>query len=479
VLFDLSDGGVYQCEKTFDIDNATIDNYLESSIEDCMLSRRSCTQNCTIADECDGCEYWDWCQGSCSLKRTDGLSHACELTKHILGHIKYNLGEDYFKYLNDKHIVDKKVVDTNREALMKETLLAQVAKEEAIIVKHDIRLQVNLKSVCNLRCSYCALSETSKNGYDEDISSLIPNTHKLIAKCRAENYDIVYFGLFGGEPTIVDPKVVAEVLNIIHNEFPKAKITIQTNGTLVNESYMSVLEDTLNETNNVSIGFSMDACKSMHDQYRHNSYDAALENLLRINRAGKTEVFTVPTIGPQHKAVQDEMDDWVAFMREENIPIFLAYLGGDEGIPNPNFYNWFTDWIIKNNLIHNAVKLFGVNWCYRNDCNKMLLDLSDGDIFQCENTFAKEFPISNWLEKPLSEVYTERQCHVDSVPTHIDCDDCEYQTFCNKGCPLYRIHGKPSDCEAIKKVFGHLGDNGIDWKEYIGLNTGDGIWRNK
>ena len=338
-----------------------------------------------------------------------------------------------------------------------------------MIPKKDIRLQINLKSACNLRCSYCALSERSKNDYDEDISDLIINTHKLVEKCRAENYNIVYFGLFGGEPTIVDAKIVATVLNIIANAFPGVNIGIQTNGTLVTKEYMEILEANLAPETVITIGFSMDGCKSMHDKYRHNSYDAALENLLRINREGRIKVFTVPTIGPQHEEVQDEMDEWVAFMRSEDIPIYLSYIGGDAGIPDPKFYNWFTDWIIKNDLILDAVKLFGVNWCYRNDCNKMLLDLSDGDIFQCENTFDKNVPISNWFEKPLDEVYQDRQCHVDAVPTHTDCDDCEYQIFCNKGCPLYRIEGKPSDCEAIKKVFGHLTENDIDWKEYIGL----------
>lgn len=333
----------------------------------------------------------------------------------------------------------------------------------------DIRLQINLKSACNLRCSYCALSERSKNDYKEDTSVLIGNAHKLVAKCLDEGYNIVYFVLFGGEPTIVEADLVAKIFNIIHETFPGARRGIQTNGTLVTKDYIDLMIDTLDTTEHFTIGFSIDACKSMQDKYRSNSYDLAMENMTRIHREGIIPVFAVPTIGPQHEHVIPEMNEWVAFMRKEGMGIYLSYIGGDYGIPDPNFYKWFTNWIIDQDLIHSAVKLFGMNWCYRNDCNKMLLDLSDGDIFQCENTFVKESPISNWLDKSLEEVYADRQCHVDAVPTHPDCDTCEYQPFCNKGCPLYRINGLPSDCEAIKRVFGYLTSRGVDWREYIGF----------
>lgn len=333
----------------------------------------------------------------------------------------------------------------------------------------DIRLQINLKSACNLRCSYCALSERSKNNYKEDTSVILGNTKLLIQKCKDEDYNIVFFGLFGGEPTIVEADLIANVFNLINEAFPMANLGIQTNGTLVTKEYIDLFKKHLNPGIHYSIGFSMDGCKSMHDKYRSNSYELALENLLRLHREDDVRVFTVPTIGPQHEAVIPEMNEWVAFMRAEGIPMYISYIGGDYGIPDPAFYKWFTTWIIENDLIREAVKLFGVNWCYRNDCNKMLLDLSDGDIFQCENTFVKESPISNWLDKSLDEVYADRQCHVDAVPTHPDCDTCEYQPFCNKGCPLYRINGLPSDCEAIKRVFGYLTSRGVDWREYIGF----------
>ena len=335
----------------------------------------------------------------------------------------------------------------------------------------DLRLQINLKSACNLRCSYCALSERSKNDYKEDISDLIDNTHKLVAKCKEEDYNIVYFGLFGGEPTIVEPETIAKIFNIIYEAFPEVNIGIQTNGTLVTSEYIDILKSNTNPKCKFSIGFSMDACKSMHDKYRSESYDLALKHLLEINRDTDIPVFVVPTLGPQHEAVIPEMNEWVQLMRAEKIPIYLSYIGGDFGIPDPNFYKWFTTWIIDQNLIHEAVKLFGVNWCYRNDCNKMLLDLSDGDIFQCENTFDKNSPISNWFDKSIDEVWADRQCHVDAVPSnHTECQECEYNVFCNNGCPLYRIEGKPSDCEAIKRVFGYVTSVGLDWKEYIGLN---------
>ena len=344
----------------------------------------------------------------------------------------------------------------------------------------DIRLQVNLKSACNLRCSYCALSERSKNDYTESTDVLIGNAHRLVKKAKEEDYNIVYFGLFGGEPTIVEADIVAKVLNIIHDGFPEAALMLQTNGTLVNEEYIKLFEDNINTNIRMSIGFSMDASRTMHNAYRSNSYDVALVNLLRIREEGRIRVFTVPTVGPQHEEVIPEMNEWVKLMREKDISIYLSYIGGDFGIPDPNFYKWFTEWIIDQDLIKEAVKLFGPNWCYRNDCNKMLLDLSDGDIFQCENTFDKNTPISNWFEKSLDEVYADRQCHVDAVPkNHPECQECGYNTFCNNGCPLYRIEGKPSDCEAIKRVFGYLTSVGIDWKEYIGLHQTEGFMINK
>ena len=52
----------------------------------------------------------------------------------------------------------------------------------------NVVMQINLKSICNLRCKYCALPEVSKSTKSDD-EVLLGNTRILMKKLKNEGID--------------------------------------------------------------------------------------------------------------------------------------------------------------------------------------------------------------------------------------------------------------------------------------------------
>jgi uncharacterized protein len=88
--------------------------------------------------------------------------------------------------------------------------------------KVELQLFTTLK--CNLRCSYCAVSEAlgsqRNTSYSIEELALFIDTHLSDKE--------VYFTFFGGEPLLNQPFIES-----VMNRFPNSKFQFQTNGTLL------------------------------------------------------------------------------------------------------------------------------------------------------------------------------------------------------------------------------------------------------
>lgn len=336
-----------------------------------------------------------------------------------------------------------------------------------------ISIQLNLKSLCNIRCLYCALPEESKNQHSEfnqDHANLkkiiINNTTLLCEKAIADGYVFSTAGFYGAEPMVVPADIIAECINILKKYNPHIKVKIQTNGTLATAKYMDLLVNNLDSIGNITIGFSIDGCKEMHDKYRANTYDVAMKHMLSIHNLGKFTVMPVVTTGPQHEPYIAEMSVWLKNLRNIGIEPQYSFLGGKQGISNDKFVNWFTKFLIDNDAIFNASKLVSLSYCYRagNNCNKMLFDLYDGDMLLCEKLFDKRNPVTKWTNKSFNSILDIRYGLIKDKEIAVECDTCEYKSFCNGGCHIHRENGLPSTCKATKIIFNHLGP---EWENIL------------
>ena len=346
----------------------------------------------------------------------------------------------------------------------------------------DLILQVNLKSLCNLSCDYCVLPDGSKN-QKSSTKQLIENTKLLIKKVKEEEFNIKLFSIFGAEPLIVEPKIVASVLNEISDAFPNAFIKIQTNGTLATAKYIKSFLEVYRYKNKLTVGFSIDGVKTLHDKHRGNSYDLIMKNFKWIKE--NTNIFTtcICTTNLEHfqsKEYEQELSNFILDMKKQDTEVMISFADfrpkglGESNIGLPEYSELFSDFLIKNELITNCAKLFNDSYCYRfgSMCQKVLFDLNNGDVYTCEKTFIPNQVIGNWIENSI-ESTMETRCN-QSCKTSISskCFDCEFEAWCRGGCFIKRDKdGLVSACHTTKKVLTHIKENITpDWNHYLMTN---------
>jgi uncharacterized protein len=145
-------------------------------------------------------------------------------------------------------------------------------------------------SRCNLNCTYCYEFNLADQSWRDSPKLMSAETFEILLKrmkrhCEMSGQPSVNFSFHGGEPTLIGPtRFVAmvrraqEVLKDV-----RVKISLQTNGTLLNAAWASALKE-----NEVNLGISLDGPKLINDALRvdrrgRGSYDRVLRgiNVLR------------------------------------------------------------------------------------------------------------------------------------------------------------------------------------------------------
>lgn len=116
-------------------------------------------------------------------------------------------------------------------------------------------LLLSLTGACNLACKYCYA-----DGYNKNIMSF-EIAKKAIDLVKSHNKEfIIQFS--GGEP-LLNIELIQQIINYVEQNDIKAKLQIQTNGTLFSDENIDILSK-----GKVAIGVSIDGNKDLHDQQR-------------------------------------------------------------------------------------------------------------------------------------------------------------------------------------------------------------------
>ena len=145
---------------------------------------------------------------------------------------------------------------------------------------------------CNLRCGYCFAGTGDFGGYRAMMSKETAEKAVEFAIAGSKMRHNLELDLFGGEP-LLNPEVVKHVINYVRRrEFETGKnikLTLTTNGTLLNDDIIQFLND-----NRVMLVLSLDGKKETHDNMRPfpnktGSYDAAVRGFKKVieSRNGK------------------------------------------------------------------------------------------------------------------------------------------------------------------------------------------------
>lgn len=308
---------------------------------------------------------------------------------------------------------------------------------------------------CNLRCGYCFADTGSFGGCRQFMSNEIAEKAVEFAIEGSKKRHNLELDLFGGEPLMNWP-VVVHIVEYVRNREKETgkniKLTLTTNGTLLNDEKIKFLND-----NRVMLVLSLDGKKETHDAMRpfpnkSGSYDAAVrgfkkviesregknyylrgtythfsthfcEDVLDMTKVGK-EISVEPVVGIDEPWVLTEEDLPIIF--EEYDKLARAYLQKrHDGDP----FDFFHFNVALDNGPCVAKRLAGCGAGH-----EYFAITADGDIYPCHQFVGREQFKLGTLETGVVKqdlVQKFRHTHVMTKP---ECTKCWARFFCSGGC---------------------------------------------
>lgn len=137
------------------------------------------------------------------------------------------------------------------------------------------RVCISINNRCNLNCQYCHFHEKKDSiiTSNMDIFKILDNIRNYIEKNNIKLFKIGFVG--NGEPFLEFEdlhKYISHISDLLKSKVISA-YTI-TNGTILDRKKIEFLVE-----NNVTIGFSLDGLKDIHNKWRCNSFDTVMKNI--------------------------------------------------------------------------------------------------------------------------------------------------------------------------------------------------------
>ncbi|MCX4906402.1 FxsB family cyclophane-forming radical SAM/SPASM peptide maturase [Streptomyces sp. NBC_00878] len=133
---------------------------------------------------------------------------------------------------------------------------------------------------CNIDCDYCYVFNSKDQAWQSLPARMSVDVARAAARRIAEHVAtyglrIVHVVLHGGEPLLAGPRHLGELLRVLKDGIPsdvEVRFELQTNGTLVSETWLDLFEQY-----EVTVGVSLDGPPTANDRHRltHTSRSSA------------------------------------------------------------------------------------------------------------------------------------------------------------------------------------------------------------
>lgn len=361
-------------------------------------------------------------------------------------------------------------------------------------------------ALCNLDCNYCyyrgKMCMYEDNPYMMKEEVLEEYVKQYI---HSQASPVVVFSWQGGEPTLAGPAFYEQALYFQKKYAGNKKIenTIQTNGTLLDDSWCRFLK-----RHNFLVGISIDGPREIHDYHRRGVGQASTwEKVMRgINllRDYSVSFNTLTTITNHSARYPLEIYDFLKGLGssyQQYAPVVERYLKHKTTIEpelsppeiriGAELTSWsvaaedygdflvriFNEWVM-NDVGKVFIQLFETtlaNWIgedpglclFRKYCGNALMMEQNGDVYACDHFVFPNYLNGNIMDDPLLELaLSEEQVRFgfnkyDALPSM--CRFCEFLSVCFGECPKNRISVTPEGdyglnylCAGFKKYFSHV-----------------------
>lgn len=330
-------------------------------------------------------------------------------------------------------------------------------------MKHLSVLIKPASSLCNIRCEYCFYANISLL---REVQSHGNMTEEITKKMIDQIYidlddgDHMTFAFQGGEPTLAGLRYYKKFTNYILSQAKKVQVhyAIQTNGTLLNDEWISFFEQF-----DFLVGLSIDGCPKFHDLYRldthkKGTYSKVLE-AKRLLEDSKVEHNILSVLTNDMAQAPNEIFDYLI---EEKIDFiqFVPCLDDLDATEKSDyaleptsfahfykiiFDRWEKEWnkgnYISIQLIDSIVNLLigkGIGMCGQlGSCSVQNIIEADGSVYPCDFYALDEYKMGNITESTLFELreshpVTNFLCSRPKISTY--CKECPFVTICNGGC---------------------------------------------
>ena len=196
-----------------------------------------------------------------------------------------------------------------------------------LVYRNTSLIEIKPQTSCNLNCIYCSIGEgihSNKNDFVVEKDYLVKELKKLI-KFIGENSLEAHIGTHG------EAFLYSDIINLI-KDLQKVKevnkISIDTNGTLLNERMIEELSQFDKVVLNISLNTLNPETAKTISGVKHYDLNRIVE-LIKFCKE-KVSVFLTPLIVPSYN--DHEIEDLVKFAKENNLGIgiqnFLRYKTG-------------------------------------------------------------------------------------------------------------------------------------------------------
>lgn len=387
--------------------------------------------------------------------------------------------------------------------------------ESSLIIFMQLVKTIILKPTmdCNLRCGYCYefIRNSSSYGNErisvERLNGIVDRFAELFPDSR------ILWMLHGGEPLLGGPEYIASLCNCIRkaNEAHQVdyRLALQTNGTLLTDESVSVLEKNVDLLSERIVSISIDGSKKINDLTRHtatgiSSFDKVVSAINRVKKS--TLVFsTISVIGTHNINHPHELFEYMKKIGSNLCKFIPNYNSDSDG--NPEMFGirpmqfaefmceifdcWMHDLPKQTPETRMIIEPIAsiictltnslVTWCeYREEkCSNFTCIYPDGEMWLCDDFIHDHMRdtayVGNVFEASDEELKRalltpSEVCSFDSYYDNLmgSCKDCEIYEYCKGGCitTRFEMHRKSEKlfkeyCEAKKVLINHI-KKGVD-----------------
>lgn len=201
---------------------------------------------------------------------------------------------------------------------------------------------------CNLNCDFCFQQETKRTNKQLTNDEIIKFTNFILKHCIIEDTQDFSFNIIGGEPMLFKNfSIFKTVIDMYYKKYNKInEITVFTNGTIYNESFIEFCNYVKDKVNKIVITIN----ENYFDDIPNRIYKSQQDKFkIVVNRLKKELSFVQFNIVPIFdKNIKDSYKRILEYnLTHKNIKIinFAEYSTSDKNLTEKDFYNFTKEFL--------------------------------------------------------------------------------------------------------------------------------------